>query len=47
MKEIGIRSHSDNEQMGLELESKMPHQGQRPHMHIMHIYRLIIKVQGI
>ena len=42
---VGIELHSDNEQMGLELEAKMPHQGQRPNMHIMRIYRLSIKVQ--
>ena len=33
--------------MGLELEAKMPHQGQRPNMHIMRIYRLSINVQRI
>ena len=33
--------------MGLDLEAKMPHQGQRPNMHIMRIYRLSINVQRI
>ena len=44
MKEIEIGSHSDNEQMGLELGLRMTHRGRRPNVHIMRIYRLTIKV---
>ena len=46
MKEIEIGSHSDNEQMGLELGLRMSHRGWRPNMHIMRIYKLKIKAQG-
>ena len=46
MKEIGIGSHSDNKQIGLELGLRMTHREWRPNMHIMHMYRLTIKAQG-
>jgi len=40
MKEIGIGSYSDNEQMGLELGLRKTHWRWRPNMYIMCIYRL-------
>jgi len=33
--------------MGLELELRITHRGQKPNMHIMRIYRPTIKAQGI